>query len=159
MGSETRPLHVLFSPLMAQGHIIPMTDIAKLFALRQGVQVSIVTTPLDATRITSTIDRHRTTNITIHLLQLPCSEAGFPDGCETLDSAISLGMVMAFSKALTLLQQPFERLLQRHRPDCIVSDTFLPCRRQVGCTETGVQRVQLLPPMRLQRHRQVLVPS
>ncbi|RWR87361.1 scopoletin glucosyltransferase-like protein [Cinnamomum micranthum f. kanehirae] len=124
MGSATRPLHVLFFPLMAQGHIIPMTDIAKLFALRQGVQVSIVTTPLNATRITSTIDR--TTNITIHLLQLPCSEAGLPDGCETLDSAISLGMTMAFRKALTLLQQPFERLVQSHRPDCIVSDMFLP---------------------------------
>ncbi|XXG75680.1 hypothetical protein AAC387_Pa08g0202 [Persea americana] len=40
--------------MMAQGHLIPMTDIAKLFALRQGVQVSIVTTPLNATRITST---------------------------------------------------------------------------------------------------------
>ncbi|RWR87359.1 UDP-glucosyltransferase 73A22 [Cinnamomum micranthum f. kanehirae] len=130
MDSEARPLHVLFFPMMAQGHMIPMTDIAKMFALREEVQVSIVTTPLNATRIQSTIDRtaqlsgHH--NTTIHLLQLPCSEAGLPDGCENLDMVTTQDMIMAFFKAISLLHHPFEQLVERLRPDCIISDMFLP---------------------------------
>ncbi|KAJ8632023.1 hypothetical protein MRB53_025359 [Persea americana] len=130
MGSETSSLHVLFFPLMAPGHLIPMTDIAKLFSLRQGVHVSIVTTPLNSTRIQSTIDRttHHSGhhNITIHLLHLPFSEAGLPEGCENLDSVTSPEMTLAFLKAVNLLLHPFEQLVERLHPDCIVSDMFLP---------------------------------
>ncbi|RWR87360.1 flavonoid 7-O-glucosyltransferase [Cinnamomum micranthum f. kanehirae] len=132
MASEMspRPFHVLFFPMMAQGHLIPMTDIAKLFALRQGVHVSIATTPLNATRIQSTIDR--AAYITIHLLQFPCSEASLPDGCESLDLAVSQGMGMAFTEALALLHHPFEQLVEGHRPDCIVSDMLFPWTVEVA---------------------------
>ncbi|KAJ8632027.1 hypothetical protein MRB53_025363 [Persea americana] len=130
MDSEARPLHVLFFPMMAQGHIIPMIDIAKMFALREEVQVSIVTTPLNATRIQSTIDRSTRlsghNNTTIHLLQLPCSEAGLPDGCENLDMVTTQDMMLAFFKAISLLHQPFEQLVERLHPDCIISDMFFP---------------------------------
>ncbi|XXG75676.1 hypothetical protein AAC387_Pa08g0198 [Persea americana] len=140
MGSEMspRPFHVLFFPMMAHGHLIPMTEVAKLFALRQGVHVSIATTPLNATRIQSTIDR--AAYITIHLLQFPCSEAGLPDGCESLDLAVSHGMTMAFTKALALLHHPFEQLVECHRPDCLVSDMFFPWTVEVAA-KFGIPRL------------------
>ncbi|KAJ8632028.1 hypothetical protein MRB53_025364 [Persea americana] len=140
MGSEMspRPFHVLFFPMMAHGHLIPMTEVAKLFALRQGVHVSIATTPLNATRIQSTIDR--AAYITIHLLQFPCSEAGLPDGCESLDLAVSHGMTMAFTKALALLHHPFEQLVECHRPDCLVSYMFFPWTVEVAA-KFGIPRL------------------
>ncbi|KAF2565755.1 hypothetical protein F2Q68_00024298 [Brassica cretica] len=54
MGSETAqksypPLHFVLFPFMAQGHMIPMVDIARLLAQR-GVIITIVTTPYNAGR-------------------------------------------------------------------------------------------------------------
>ncbi|KAJ8632022.1 hypothetical protein MRB53_025358 [Persea americana] len=130
MDSKTRPLHVLFFPLMSQGHLIPMIDVAKLFALRAGVHVSIVTTPLNAAQIQSTIDRTTRFSghhpITIHLLQFPSIEAGLPIGVENFDSFTREQTGIAFTKALPLLHHPFEQLVEQHCPDCIISDMFFP---------------------------------
>jgi hypothetical protein len=47
MDSATGQPHFVLIPLMAQGHMIPMIDMARLFAER-GVIVSLVTTPYNA---------------------------------------------------------------------------------------------------------------
>ncbi|KQK08898.1 hypothetical protein BRADI_2g44785v3 [Brachypodium distachyon] len=50
------PLHILFFPFLAHGHLIPIADMAALFAAR-GVRCTILTTPVNAAIISSVIDR------------------------------------------------------------------------------------------------------
>ncbi|MCD9560195.1 UDP-Glycosyltransferase [Datura stramonium] len=52
---SVQPHFVLF-PFMAQGHMIPMIDIARLLA-QQGVLITILSTPSNANRFKSVIDR------------------------------------------------------------------------------------------------------
>nr|CAD1838295.1 unnamed protein product [Ananas comosus var. bracteatus] len=48
-----RPLHVVFFPFMATGHMPPMVDMANLFAARGGVATTVVATPANAPLIDS----------------------------------------------------------------------------------------------------------
>ncbi|GFS45714.1 UDP-glucosyl transferase 73C2 [Actinidia rufa] len=56
MAAQAHQPHFIVFPLMAQGHMIPMIDIAKLLAQR-GVKVTIVTTPLNAEQFKTIIAR------------------------------------------------------------------------------------------------------
>ncbi|KAK6140072.1 hypothetical protein DH2020_026207 [Rehmannia glutinosa] len=120
---------------MAPGHMIPMIDIAKLLAQR-GVTVSIITTPQNANRFTSTIDRAVKSGLQIQLIQIrfPSVEAGLPEGCENLDTLPSLDMATNFFVALNLLQkevgQVFDEMLPR--PNCLISDMGLPWTTQIA---------------------------
>ncbi|KAK1282660.1 UDP-glycosyltransferase 73C1 [Acorus calamus] len=79
--------HFVLCPFMAMGHMIPMVDMAILFAQR-GVYVSFITTPLNASRVRPAIDRtSRRSNLPIRLVELPfpCVEAGLPEGSENVD--------------------------------------------------------------------------
>ncbi|KAL5058731.1 hypothetical protein RYX36_030335, partial [Vicia faba] len=68
--------HFVLFPLIAQGHIIPMIDIAKLLA-QHGVIVPIFTTPKNTSRFSSVLSRV--------ILNLPLKQAGMPDGCENFE--------------------------------------------------------------------------
>ncbi|GFS45826.1 UDP-glucosyl transferase 73C1 [Actinidia rufa] len=94
MAAQAHQPHFIVFPLMAQGHMIPMIDIAKLLAQR-GVKVTIVTTPLNAERFKTIISR---TKLSIQFLELgfPCKEAGLPAGCENLDKLPSLDWASKF---------------------------------------------------------------
>ncbi|KAK1282289.1 UDP-glycosyltransferase 73C5 [Acorus calamus] len=124
--------HFLLCPFMAQGHIIPMVDMARLFAQR-GVYVSLVTTPLNASRVRPAIDRaSRCSGLLIRLVELrfPSAEARVPEGCESLDLLPSMDHMKGFFEATELLKQPLERFLSADRdfppPTCVVSDFLLP---------------------------------
>ncbi|KAK7396607.1 hypothetical protein VNO78_17733 [Psophocarpus tetragonolobus] len=126
MASEA---HFVLFPLMAQGHMIPMMDIAKILVHRH-VIVTVVTTPHNAARFTSIIDRYIDSGFPIRLVQLqfPCEGTGVPHGCENLDMIPSLATATSFFKATRLLQQPAEQLFQELTPppSCIISDMCLP---------------------------------
>ncbi|XP_037416782.1 UDP-glycosyltransferase 73B4-like [Triticum dicoccoides] len=49
------PLHILFFPFLLPGHLIPMAEIAALFAAR-GVRCTVLTTPVQALTIRSVVD-------------------------------------------------------------------------------------------------------
>ncbi|KAL5705633.1 hypothetical protein ACHQM5_023912 [Ranunculus cassubicifolius] len=123
MGSEARPLHIFFFPLMAQGHSIPMTDIARLFAAR-GIKSTIISTPLNAHLFADSLHRDKKAGLDIGILTIPfpAVEAGLPEGCESMNMVSTPEMIFCFIKANNLLQEPFEKLLEEHRPDCIVAD-------------------------------------
>ncbi|XP_010263455.1 PREDICTED: scopoletin glucosyltransferase-like [Nelumbo nucifera] len=127
MGPEDRQLHVFLFPFMAHGHMIPFMDMARQFALR-GVKVTIVTTPLNAILLSKTVDRDRELGIEIdiHSIPFPTKEAGLPEGCENVNSITTPELSSNFFKALNMLQQPFQKLLEEHHPDCIVADMFFP---------------------------------
>ncbi|XP_038719705.1 UDP-glycosyltransferase 73C1-like [Tripterygium wilfordii] len=129
MASKPNPLHFVLFPFMAQGHITPMIDIARLFAER-GVLITIVTTPVNAARIKPILDRAIESGLPIKLVevQFPCSEAGLPDGCESIDMLPSPGLGLRFFEATDMLLEPVEKKLEgiAPKPSCIISDICLP---------------------------------
>ncbi|KAF5444356.1 hypothetical protein F2P56_036841 [Juglans regia] len=142
MGStEThRPLHIFFFPFMAQGHTIPVVDIARQYASR-GVKATIVTTPFNVPLFSKTIDKIKSLGIEIGVLTIkfPAKEVGLPEGCESAHLVVP-EMRQKFIKASNMLEQPLEQLLQKHRPDCLVSDLFFPWSNDVA-SRCGIPRL------------------
>lgn len=118
---------------MAHGHMIPMTDIAKIFSAR-GVKSTIVTTPLNAVNISSKITRCQSSgfDIDIKTLPFPCEEVGLPKDGESSDAITTPEMAGKFFQAISMLEPAFERLVEEVHPDCIVSDMFFPWTYDVG---------------------------
>ncbi|XP_022745902.1 scopoletin glucosyltransferase-like [Durio zibethinus] len=132
MGSEIPPVHMLFFPFMAHGHMIPTVDMARLFA-NQGVKTTIITTPLNASFFSKTIQRSKESGIDIGIrtLKFPTVEAGLPEGCENADliptsQEGSADLVSKFFTATAMLQEPLEQLLHKCKPDFLVADMFFP---------------------------------
>ncbi|CAA3017133.1 UDP-glycosyltransferase 73C6-like [Olea europaea var. sylvestris] len=128
MALQPEMLNFVLIPLMAPGHIIPMIDMAKLFAER-GIIVTIVTTPLNTIRFNAVIDRAISSGLPIRLLQLrfPCQEAGLPVGCESVDTLPSYKLTRNFFIAAKMLQKPLEQMLKglKPAPSCIICDKHL----------------------------------
>ncbi|KAJ6345818.1 hypothetical protein OIU78_008476 [Salix suchowensis] len=131
MVSEVNQLHVIFFPLMAHGHMIPLVDMAKLFASR-GLKTTIVTTPLNVSLFSRTVQRTQNLgfDINIRTIEFSTAETGLPEGCENADFFISQAMgwemVAKFFVATAILREPLERLLEEIRPDCLIADMFFP---------------------------------
>ncbi|KAH8519691.1 hypothetical protein H0E87_001210 [Populus deltoides] len=108
---------------MAPGHMIPIVDMARLFA-RRGVKATIISTPLNAPFFSKAIERDGQLghDISIRIIKFPSAEAGLPEGCENLSSIISWDMHANFLKAMSMLQQPIEQLLEECHPHCLVAD-------------------------------------
>ncbi|KAK7395807.1 hypothetical protein VNO78_16377 [Psophocarpus tetragonolobus] len=143
MDSEAQNLHLVLFPLMAQGHMIPMMDMAKALVQRNNITVTVFTTPQNASRFTSTFE----SGLPIRLVQLqfPCEEAGVPQGCENLDLLPSLGTASSFFSATNLLQEQVEKLFEELTPppSCIISDVCLPYTINVA-KKFGVPRISFL---------------
>ncbi|PIA52867.1 hypothetical protein AQUCO_01000619v1 [Aquilegia coerulea] len=101
MGSDAEKLHIFFFPFMASGHMIPMIDIARLFAAR-GTKSTIITTPLNALLIQESIDGDKKSglDIGVQIIPFPSVEVGLPEGCENQNSVTSPEMVLNFFKHL-----------------------------------------------------------
>ncbi|KAL3382777.1 hypothetical protein AABB24_002333, partial [Solanum stoloniferum] len=120
-------LHFFFFPLMAQGHMIPTLDMATLVASR-GVKATIITTPLNESVFSDSIERnkHLGIEIDIRLITFQAVENDLPEGCERLDLVPSPELFKNFFKATAMMQEPFENLVKECHPDCIVSDMLFP---------------------------------
>ncbi|EOY28615.1 UDP-Glycosyltransferase superfamily protein [Theobroma cacao] len=129
MASESAELHFVLVPLMFPGHLLPMVDMGRVLA-QHGVTVTVVTTPLNALRFKSILDRDIASGVQVRLLQLrfPCVEANLPEGCENIDALPSQLLFKNFMDAVGMLQQRLEQLLEETQPEpsCIVSDRQLP---------------------------------
>ncbi|CAJ2632509.1 unnamed protein product [Trifolium pratense] len=126
MGSQDAKVHFVLFPMMAQGHMNPMMDIAKILAQHNNVNVTIVTTPQNASRFSSILARYL--EIQLIQIQFPCKEFGLPEGCENLDMLPSLGTASNFFIASKFLQQEVEKQFEELAtpPTCIISDMCLP---------------------------------
>ncbi|CAJ1891026.1 unnamed protein product [Sphenostylis stenocarpa] len=131
---QTENPHLVLFPLMAQGHIIPMMDIARILAQR-GAIVTIFTTPKNASRFNSVISRAVSSGLKIRLVQLrfPSKEAGLPEGSENLDMVTSKEM-SKFFLVIHMFQKPAEELFEAltPKPSCIISDFCLPWTAQLA---------------------------
>lgn len=139
---ETPKPHFVLVPFMAQGHTIPMIDMAHLLA-KQGAMVTFITTPANATRIESTIDKARELNLPIHFvpLKLDCAKVGLPEGCENVDKVLRKEQVKSLTDAYSMLHKPLVSYLQAQSnpPSSIISDLCQPWTGDVA-RELGIPR-------------------
>lgn len=127
MGDEPQQLHVVFFPFMAQGHMLPTIDIARLFADR-GVRTTIITTPLNMPTFTTPIriSENGGPIINIEQFRFPAREADLPEGCENLENAVGSRLVPKFFEAAAMLSKQLEQYLEKIRPNCLVADMLYP---------------------------------
>lgn len=144
---EQQPLHILFFPFLAPGHLIPVADMAALFAAR-GVKCTILTTPVNAAIIRSAVDRTNdasrgTDAPAIDISLFPFPDVGLPQGVESVDNLWSEADTHTFLKALQWLREPFDRFLAEHHPDAVVADSFFEWSAEAAA-EHGVPRLAFL---------------
>ncbi|KAH7850381.1 hypothetical protein Vadar_032091 [Vaccinium darrowii] len=140
MSSKEQLLHVIFLPYMAPGHMMPMVDIARLFAAH-GVRATIITTPMNAQRFKTTVDREIKAgrHIALEILPFP-SVPGLPQGWENLSDTPTPEMSMRLFRAINLLQPQIESLFRAIRPDCIFSDVLFHWTVDIAI-ELGIPRL------------------
>ncbi|CAL9757357.1 unnamed protein product [Musa acuminata subsp. burmannicoides] len=132
--SKTRP-HFVLVPFLAQGHMIPMADMAVLLAER-GARVSFITTPVNVARTEAVVRRVRRAGIAVEFVELtfPCAEVGLPEGCERIDLLPSYELIKQFHDATGLLRHPLTQHLraQRQPPTCMIADSCNPWTKGVA---------------------------
>ncbi|KAI0510110.1 hypothetical protein KFK09_010710 [Dendrobium nobile] len=127
--SKTKRLHFLLIPLMEQGHMIPMVDLARLLTAHDSL-VTFATSPVNLNRIRPIIDQAAASSLPIRFVELrfPVVDVGLPEGCESIDLLPSVDLILIFMNALSLLRNSLEAYLRIPnkagwpKPDCLISD-------------------------------------
>ncbi|KAG7638746.1 UDP-glycosyltransferase 73C2 [Arabidopsis thaliana] len=129
------PLHFVLFPFMAQGHMIPMVDIARILAQR-GVTITIVTTPHNAARFKDVLNRAIQSGLHIRVehVKFPFQEAGLQEGQENVDFLESMELMVHFFKAVNMLENPVMKLMEemKPKPSCLISDFCLPYTSKIA---------------------------
>ncbi|XP_039164705.1 scopoletin glucosyltransferase [Eucalyptus grandis] len=133
MGSENDQLHIFFFPLMAPGHMIPMIDMAKLFAIR-GCKSTLITTPHDEPTFLKSIAKTKDSGFDIDVVTvtLPLKEVGLPEDCDNLSKVTTVEIRKQFMRATMMLDRQLELLIEKLAPNCLISDMFLPWTTEIA---------------------------
>nr|XP_043611567.1 nuatigenin 3-beta-glucosyltransferase-like [Erigeron canadensis] len=123
-------LHVVFLPIFGMNHMIPLVQVARIFASR-GVRSTIIATKHNALPFKTDIDRDIANGYPIAVntdLTFPASEVGLPVGVENFNDATSQNLEYrpAVFRGIMMLQPDMEQVIHDLAPDCIVSDMFFP---------------------------------
>ncbi|GLJ06416.1 hypothetical protein SUGI_0038550 [Cryptomeria japonica] len=150
-GVERKRPHIVLLPLMAQGHIIPFFELAKLLARRGGFLITIVNTPRNLVRLQPMVS----SACKVHEIEIRLQELPFPRGIEGVPSdventdALPYNLMFVLVRSTEQLEKPFEQLLRRlcededSRPTCVISDMFFGWSLEV-CNRVGIPRVTFL---------------
>ncbi|KAG8058450.1 hypothetical protein GUJ93_ZPchr0002g26679 [Zizania palustris] len=120
------PPHFIIVPLAAQGHTIPLVDLARLLAER-GARASIVTTPVNAARLRGVADLAGRAKLPFEIVEIPfppAADTSLPPGVENVDQIRDVSLFLPFFYALRNLAGPLEAYLHAlpRRPSCIITD-------------------------------------
>ncbi|KAM0935186.1 putative scopoletin glucosyltransferase [Dioscorea sansibarensis] len=140
-------LRVFFFPLMSHGHMIPLNDVAKPFAVR-GVSTTTIVTPGNEPFARPTITRANSTisntlpSINLLLLPFPFPSSVLHLLPSSKQNLISLPFSSSpdFFSAIFTLEQPFSDLLGAHLPDCLMSDSMFPWTSDAAM-KLGIPRI------------------
>ncbi|KAK9705889.1 hypothetical protein RND81_07G090000 [Saponaria officinalis] len=133
--------HIVFFPMMGHGHMIPMLDIAKLFATHQ-VKTTIITTPCNATTFTRPLGSYKNVGppIDVEIIPFPSQEAGLPEGIENFEDVTSPEMVGKLWKATQMLEEALEKVLEKLNPNGLIADKLFPFSTRVA-SKFGIPRL------------------
>lgn len=128
--------HVVFFPFMAAGHMIPILDIAKLFATHN-VKTTIITTPLNAPFFLKPLESYNknTKNcppIDVEIIPFPSKEAGYPEGIENFEHFTSPPEMNKFLLGCQKFEEPLEKVLEKLKPNCLVADMLFAFATRVA---------------------------
>jgi abscisate beta-glucosyltransferase len=114
MDSNSPPVEMFFFPFVGGGHLIPMIDIARVFA-SHGAKATIITTPKHSLSFRKSITRDKKSGLPIsrHVLELS----------DNVDIAATDMSATSFIDT-SMLQEPQQNLLLERKPDCIIHDVF-----------------------------------
>nr|XP_034579782.1 UDP-glycosyltransferase 73C1-like [Setaria viridis] len=143
---KTRPRpasHFVLVPFVAQGHIIPLVDLARILAER-GARATVVTTPLNVARLRGAAEHAARAGLPLELVELPFPPAGsgLPHDCQNADMIADNYQFLPFFLALRELAGPFDAYVRAlaPRPSCIISDWCNPWTAGVA-TSLGIPRL------------------
>uniref|UniRef100_A0ACD5VWF2 Uncharacterized protein n=1 Tax=Avena sativa TaxID=4498 RepID=A0ACD5VWF2_AVESA len=145
MAASTEELHFLLVPLVAQGHIIPMVDLARILAAG-GPRVTVIATPVNAARNAAAIEAAHRAGLAVQLVELPFPgpQLGLPEGMEAIDQmgGFEPGIYVKFFHSIWNLAEPLKKYVRAlpRRPDCLVADACNPWTAAV-CASLGIPRL------------------
>ncbi|XP_022149559.1 soyasapogenol B glucuronide galactosyltransferase-like [Momordica charantia] len=121
---ENEELRITVLPLFASGHIIPIVDMARLFA-RHGAAVTIITTESNARSFQNDVARDFAAGYKIQTrtVPFPAAEVGLPPGIENFSDVVSRDLQGKIYRAFLILEKQIDQvIIPETRPDCILSD-------------------------------------
>ncbi|XP_010517429.1 PREDICTED: UDP-glycosyltransferase 73B4-like [Camelina sativa] len=142
-------IHILFFPFMAHGHMIPVLDMAKLFASR-GAKSTLITTPINAKILEKPIEAFKVQNpdfeIGIKIFNFPCVELELPEGCENGDfinsyqKSDSGDLFVKFILSTKYMKHQLENFIETTKSSALVADMFFPWATE-SAEKFGVPRL------------------
>jgi soyasapogenol B glucuronide galactosyltransferase len=142
MENQNEPkLKSIFLPFLSTSHIIPLVDMARLFALHN-VDVTIISTKFNSTIFQNSInlDSSRGRSIRTHIIEFPASKVGLPVGIEAFNVNTPKEMIPKVYMGLYILQPEIENLFETLQPDFIVTDMFFPWSADAA-KKLGIPRI------------------
>ncbi|XP_020215414.2 UDP-glucose flavonoid 3-O-glucosyltransferase 7-like [Cajanus cajan] len=140
-----RALKIYFLPFFAQGHLIPLVQLARLVASR-AQHVTIITTPSNAQLFHKTLNdaaaaAHR---VRVLLIDFPASQVGLPTGVENLVAASDNDTAYKISMAAHLIKPQVESLMKQSPPDVFIPDIMFTWSKH-SSTALNIPRLVFSP--------------
>lgn len=123
MGTESKPLKIYMLPFFAQGHLIPLVNLARLVASKNQ-HVTIITTPSNAQLFDKTIEEEKAVghHIRVHIIKFPSAQLGLPTGVENLFAASDNQTAGKIHMAAHFIKADIEEFMKENPPDVFIPD-------------------------------------